>query len=320
MRHLPVLQSLKMRPLQATLFVVAVTAQTVPTPISFWTFQEETGAPRVSTAGLEPYQLVDGNSSSPVQRVDGGVFGSYSAYFPVSAANSSMRLYAAREDVPLLTRGISGPHATVTTIAWIRRSVEDAKSPEAMVAGVWNEHAAARQYALFTDLGACSTAPVYQGGLASHISDTGGPTPGNRYCITRACDPGTLPPNAWHCLAGVYDGQNIWAYVNGTFHPNNNATVHDNPFTYPGGIFSPEAHGAAGAEFGVGANTVNKTVGGPVVWSNHYVGQLGGLAVWNSSLTQAQVASVCASAHGFDAFATLHGVQPWNVAVVSSYS
>jgi hypothetical protein len=263
----------------------------LPEPLALWTFQEATGAPRISS-GLHAIALVDGNASLPIAQAADGVWGPHSASFPATPGNNSQRLYAPRAAAAPLTSGIAGPAATVTMVAWVKRS---GPTFEGMVAGVWDEYAAARQYAIFTDLGACSTAPVYAHGLAAHISNCGGPTPGQRYCVTRACDPEALPVGAWHCLANVYDGANITAYLNGTLHSNGDA----NPFAYPGGIYSPEAAGRAGAEFGVGANYVNKTAGAPPVLSNQFLGLLGGLAVFSQPLTQAQVAQVCASAPGF---------------------
>jgi len=291
-------EAMRLEPLMLASAVDVMTSASVPEPLAFWTFQEPTGTPRVSTRGLYSYTLHDGNATDPIQRVDGGLFGPYSAQFKGRTdANNSRRLFAAREDVPALASELAGPHATVTLAAWVRVQ----SHAEGMIAGVWNENLRARQYALFTHLGACSTAPVYQGGLAAHISNVGGPTPGNRYCITRACDRRLLSPHAWHCLVGVYNGSFISAYVNGTFVPNNNASREDNPFALSGGIFSPEAAGQPGAEFGVGANEINMTVGSPPVWSNQFAGQIAGLAVWNAALHATQVAQVCALAPGFEA-------------------
>jgi hypothetical protein len=81
----------------------------------------------------------------------------------------------------------------------------------------------------------------------------------------------------------VYDGKEIRAYVNATLTSNGN----HNPFPYSGGIYSPEAHNRTefGAEFGVG---VSMSFG-----INQWTGLLGGLAVFDEALTQAQLADVC---------------------------
>jgi hypothetical protein len=275
---------------------VAVGVALSPTPLAFWTFQEPTSSPRISQGSLGPLSLLDGNASDPIKTVPGGIFGPSSAYFPGDdGTNNTRRLYASRQSAPGITSAIAGPQATVSLIAWVYRDAADTASSEGMVAGVWDEYLKARQYALFLDLGACSTAPTYNHGLAAHISPVGGPTPGNRFCITRACDPEPLPAAAWHCIANTYNGTHIVAYLNATLHPNGG----DNPYALAGGIYSPEAAGAPGAEFGVGANVVNKTAGAPPVTSNQYKGRVGGLAVFASALSQQEVAQVCGWAQGF---------------------
>jgi hypothetical protein len=265
-----------------------------PRPLALWTFQEPSGAPKITDPrSAFNYSLVDADPHLPILQADRGVFGPHAAYFPANTSSASQRLFATRELAPALTVGIAGPSAVVTLVAWI----SDAATQSSLVAGVWDENYAARQYALFVDLGTCaSNAPVYHGGIAAHISDCGGPTPGSRYCTTAACDPEPLATGGpWHCVANVYDGAAIRAYVNGTLHANG---AH-NPFPYPGGIYSPEAAGKQGAEFGVGANFINTTVGGPRVLSNRFKGLLGGLAVFDVALTPAELGDVCGWAPGF---------------------
>lgn len=286
----------------SALLVAAMAQQALPAPLAFWTFQEPSGSPRQTTANsVLDALLIDGNATAPIERAENGVFGPYAAFFPaidlLQHSNNSQRLYAARTTVPGLTAAISGPNATVTMVSWIYRSAQDSSiSSEAMVAGVWDEYLKARQYAIFTDLGVCSSAPVYQHGLAAHISPVGGPTPGHKYCVTAACDPAPLPTDAWQCLANVYNGTHISAYLNGTLQSNGAS----NPYPLTGGIYSPESAGTPGAEFGVGANQVNETVGAPPIWSNVFRGSLGGLGVWSQAFTQEQVAAACAGAAGFE--------------------
>ena len=113
--------------------------------------------------------------------------------------------------------------------------------------------------------------------------------------MTAACDPRPLGENSWHCVAHVYDGAAIHAYVNGTLENNPAGGSLDhvplppsvNPYPYPGGIYSPEAHNKSGAEFGVGMSDC----GGCGV--NQYTGLLGGLAVFSEPLTPSQVVEVC---------------------------
>lgn len=287
----------------------------VPPPLAFWSLQEATGQPRVSR-GLYRYELRDGNATAPVHTVSDSTapFGRSAAHFaPAPESNNSARLFAPRASVPALTSGIAGPLAQVTVVAWMKRSSTDlASGGEGMAVGVWNEHREARQYAMFTDLAVCSSAPVYKHGLAAHVSNNGGPTPGHEYSETRACDPGALPSDDWHCLAIMYDGMDILAFVNGTFRENANSTRSDNPFVYPGGIYDPDASGAYGAEFALGANLVNVTVGGPGVWHNQWYGLIGGVAVWNTTLDLASLTSVCAGGAGFEPLAHAAGVPRWD--------
>lgn len=280
-------------------------AQPLLAPLALWDLQEPTGRARVSRGRAGPYALLDGNASLPIQTVPvagGAPFGAFAAEFPPRHANNSARLFAPRASVPRLTDGITGPAAKVTVVAWV--SVP-AGGAEGLVAGVWDEYGVmggstgARQYAVFLNLGKCAPAngSAYRGGLAGHVSPVGGPTPGQRFCATAACDPRPLAPApAWHCLAATYDDAAIRVYVNGSFVSNGQR----NPFFLSGGIWGPANEpGRVGAEFGVGANRINETVGGPWLWANFYVGLLGGIAVWDTALGQADVARACALARGF---------------------
>jgi hypothetical protein len=285
-------------------FVLAVAAQPLPAPLAFWDLQEPTGHARISRGSAGPYALLDGNTSAPIKTtaVPGGApFGNFAAEFSPRSSNNSARLYAPRAAVPRITDGIGGPAAQVTVVAWV--SVP-AGGVEGMVAGVWDEYGVhggttgARQYAIFLNLGKCAPAngSQYNGGLAGHISPVGGPTPGQRFCVTAACDPRRLAPAVWHCLATTYDDANIVVYVNGTFQENKMR----NPFPLAGGIWSPSNEpGRVGAEFGVGANRINETVGGPFLWANRYVGLIGGIAVWDVALSAGDVARACALGRGF---------------------
>ena len=287
------------------LLVSACSAAPLPTPLALWDMQEATGFARVSRGTAGAYKLVDGNKSAPIATVSvpgGAPFGPFAASFSPHNHNNSARLFAPRASVPNLTEGISGPDARVTLLAWVSPAAHFEGGP--FVAGVWDEYGVhggvtgARQYALFLSLGACASSGAnYSRGLAGHISPVGGPTPGERFCTTAACDPRALAPApAWHCLAVTYDELAIKVYVNGTFAGNG---AH-NPFPLTGGIFDPAAHpGRIGAEFGVGANRVNTTVGGAPTWENAFAGLLGGVAVWDVALSEGDVSRACGLAPGF---------------------
>ena len=271
-------------------------APDIPKPVAFWTFQEPTGSPRRSQPpALHSYQLTDGDTQHPVESARiAGPFGPRVLNF--TASSPTQRLRAERQNVPALTSGLAGPGAEVSLIAWVQRPTGGWF--HGFLAGVWGDADGARgaphppqntrQYAVYFDLGACNGenghgGVVYQHGLAAHISNSGGATPGHPFCVTAACGPQSLAPNAWHCVGNVYDGRDIRAYVNGTLA--NNSKV--NPYPYPGGIYSPEAanRSSDGAEFGVG---VSMSFG-----VNQFTGLLGGLVVFNRSLSQSQLAEVC---------------------------
>jgi hypothetical protein len=270
----------------------AVTCALVPPGpdlVSFWAFQEATGQPRAAS-GPFPYQIHDYNASFPVARVTGGVWGQYAARF-----EQGQRLWAERDRVPALA-GIAGAHAQVSMVAWVQRD-SPSWTGGAFVGGVWNEHLAARQYALFINVGACASSGFPQG-VNGHISAVGGPTPGSRYCTTAACGSTQLPrvSTTWHCVAMTYDGADIRAYLDGELDAPAGGDAH-NPFPYPKGVF--DGPGAV-ANFAVGANIVNETAGAPPILHNFFEGFLGGLAVYNTSLTQAQVEAACNSAPGYN--------------------
>lgn len=278
------------------LSLVASCGGSPPAPLALFKFQE-TSAPYMSTVG-NAYALVDGNSSAPIVTEvvpGGGVFGPRAVRFnPVDNSNNSARLFAPRAAAPLITSGISGPTARVTIVAWVQMK----QGAEAFIAGAWDEYGrvggrtGARQYALFTNLAVCHSAPTYVAGAAAHISPVGGPTPGYPYSETAACDPRPLPDEAWVCLAGTYDDEAIRVYVNGTFISNGER----NPYPLLGGIYDAEGSGGFGAEFGVGLNRINATADGAkdgYRWANRFEGLIGGIAVYNVTLNDADVAAAC---------------------------
>lgn len=291
----------------------AAPALAIPAPVALFTFQEAR-APYYST-GLERYALLDGNASRPIgtRAARGAPFGARAALFPPAGVphNNSARLYAPRAAAPGITSRIAGPNATVSLVAWVQLLAGVAGGP--LVAGAWDEfgveggRTGARQYALFINLAACRSAPTFNGGAAAHVSPVGGPTPGSAYCETAACDPRALAPGAWACLANTYDGADIRAYVNGTLVANGAR----NPFPLAGGIYDAEAVGGFGAEFGVGLNRVNATADGArdgYAWANRFEGLLGGVAVYNESLSAADVAAACSMGAGFEWLAAAGGV------------
>ena len=141
----------------------------------------------------------------------------------------------------------------LATQAWIQLSAgQNAQHGGAFVGGVWEEDRSWRQYAIFMDgTGGCKP----KNGLVAHISPEGGPSPGQRYCESRACGSTPLASGVWHCVANTYDGKYVRAIVNGTVddtaHDSNNPFKLPNPPKFPnGGIFSPPP-GAGGTQTSV---------------------------------------------------------------------
>lgn len=242
----------------------------IPNLISFWDFQESAGETRVAVG---PYSYVLREAGGEVARADEGVFGPFSAHF-----GTGSYLTIPRRESPALN--ISGPGAQVSIVAWVKRA-EGYPGCQA-VAGVWNEHGQ-RQYCLFLNLHIWDSAEQ----VCAHVSNTGGPTPGYKYCMDAAI--GTTPVSfgEWHCIAMTYDGQYAKAYLDGKLDVRGDR----NPFYFPGGLYDG---GENGADFTVGAvfrpdqvledlTEIGSRAGNP------FVGLLGGLAVYNRGLSDDEV-------------------------------
>jgi hypothetical protein len=244
-----------------------------PGLISFWDFQEPPGRPRVAF-GPQRYQLLE-RGSVPYARE--GVFGPQSAQF-----GGGGWLEVPRAQGPALN--IHGPDAQVTVVAWLKRTHAPGNACEA-VAGVWNEHDR-RQYCLFLNLGIHNSSQQ----VCAHVSATGGPTPGFRYCMEAAIGATHVPLDVWRCVAMSYDGTFARACLDGQL----DARGDRNPARYPGGLFNA---GPDGADFTVGAvarpERVDLIDGKPVasghVQSNLFYGLLGGLAVFNRALPATEI-------------------------------
>ena len=193
-----------------------------PPAVAHWDFSGE--RPFVDT--VHGYELRQADASTPVGIAPsaGGGFGRAAAF---GFGAHGHRLYAPRESVPALA-AISGHSAEVSVIAWVQLLSEHPLHGGAYVGGVWEEDRSWRQYAIFMDhTGSCAA----NNGLVAHISAEGGPSPGQRYCESRACGATALHPGAWHCLANTYDGRSIKAYVNGTL---DTKQSHDPNNPFPG--------------------------------------------------------------------------------------
>src|SRR5690606_9895019 len=96
---------------------------------------------------------------------------------------------------------IHGAAAQVSVVAWIKwNSLRRCQA----VAGMWDESRRKRQYCLFLNLsGRYDSLQNVHG----HVSAVGGPTPGDKYCVTYSTGKSIIPQQQWTQIAMTYDGQ-----------------------------------------------------------------------------------------------------------------
>ncbi len=231
--------------------------------VCFCDFQEQAGESRKATCGNHSYSLKEANGA--VERVNDGVFGTYSA-----SIKEGQWFYIPRKECPALN--IHGKDAQVTVVAWIKRSPKSNGECEA-IAGIWNETNRKRQYCLFLNLVIWESSQQVGG----HISGIGGPTEGFKYCMDASIGQTAVPYGEWQCMAFSYDGKEIRSYLNGVFDQRDNR----NPYPYDLGIFDG---GPDGSDFTVAAVNRSNEPG------NFFTGQIGGLAVYNRALNVDEIA------------------------------
>ncbi len=232
----------------------------LPGLAAFWDFREPAGRPRRSL-GPAPLSLREG--AGPVRRVRGGVFGPWSAFLSPGDWFRVPRADCGPLDV-------HGPGARLTVVAWLQRRRKTEIQCEA-VAGLWDETRRKRQYALFLDLRIAAGADQ----VGAHLSRTGGPTAGHRYCTEAAIGSTCIQyTEAWEGVGFTYDGREARVYRNGLL----DARPGLNPYPYPGGLFDG---GPDGSDFTVGAVHRSGEMG------NWFTGRLGGLLVCAEALDAA---------------------------------
>lgn len=244
--------------------------------IALWKFDEKPGKER-KAIGINNYYLKEG--SGKIKRVNEGpvsgfsicLYGKNYLYLP----NSQCR-----------ELNIFGEKCELTVIAWIKWSGEQT----GFIGGMWNEYqdGGKRQYGLFISL------PYYNGKdqVCGHISKTGKPTPPFPYSIDYSASRQTVPVNEWCCVAFTYDGQYIKSFLNGDFEARDPELI-DNTAGfdgYPDGLiqsknpyFFPSGIGNNGSDFTVGAVLLKSGMG------NYFNGLIGGLAVFNRALSDAEI-------------------------------
>lgn len=245
-----------------------------PGLVAFWDFQEEAGNARVSKGADKRYELEE--MKGPVMRVEGGLFGGYAARLV-----RGQWLMVPRAKIGALD--IHGKDAQVTVMSWIKRG--DKKAWQAL-AGVWDETHKKRQYCLFlygttaTNAQEMKRYPV-KDRIHGHVSAVGGPTVGEKYCITYSTGATEIGFERWYCVAMSYDGKQSKVYVNGKL----DAWEYRNPFPYQDGLFDG---GEEGADFTVGA--VHR--GGE--WGNFFDGTMAGVAVYDRALSEEEIKQLAA--------------------------
>jgi hypothetical protein len=244
-----------------------------PGLVAFWDFQEAEGEPRISQ-GRNSYALRE--MAGSVKRVEDGVFGPYSA----ELENGEWFSLPRKEAQEL---NIGGPDAKLTVAAWVKRGAKPlmqraGESDGAwfkeceFVAGIWNETGEKRQYGLFLNLYIWDSKEQ----VCGHVSGTGGPTEGYRWCMDASIGQTQVPEGQWQFIAFTYDGEHARSFLNGRL----DARPGRNPYHYPGGLYDG---GPDGADFTVGAVDRLHSIG------NFFVGRLGGLAVFDQALPEEEL-------------------------------
>lgn len=257
----------------------------VPGLICFWDFSEPGGQPRRSQGPFD-YALEERNG--PVQRVEGGVWGAFAARI-----EHGQWFRIERSKCPALD--LHGPGAQFTILAWVKRLGD---YPWQFVAGMWNESAAKRQYALFTS-GVFKTnwrtftrTPTEHRAHA-YVSAEGGGTPGKGVCFSYSTGATFLELDRWYFLAATYDQKELRAYVNGKL----DTLENHNPFHYPGKpIFDG---GPNGSDFTVAQRAAGSWADYPegrIRNSVGFSGVIGGLAVYRRALSSEEIDRIHAAA------------------------
>ncbi len=245
--------------------------------IALWDFKEKEGQSR-KAYGKRKFPLKEHNGT--IVRVDEGPLSGYSALF----GNKAFLSLPNKKTAEL---NISGKNQGITVLAWVKW-----KGNTGFIGGMWNEYldGGKRQYGLFVSL------PYYNGAnqVCGHISYTGKPTPPFPYSIDYSASKQTVEQNKWQYVAMTYDGKWIKSYLNGEFEPRSAELIdHTKGFEgYPDGLtqsknpyFFPDGMGDNGSDFTVGAVLLKSGMG------NYFVGQIGGLAVFDRCLSSSEIKS-----------------------------
>lgn len=243
-----------------------ITPADMPGLIAFWDFQE--AGPRHSKAG-ERYVLEE--KAGPVPRIADprAPFGPYAAQI-----EEGRWLAIPRASCPRLD--LHGPAGHLTVLAWIKRARTRERHCE-FIAGEWNETNLGRQYGLFLNISTWGGNDQ----ICGHVSQTGGPTAGYRYCMDGALGATPVAWDEWKVVGMSYDGTRAMAWLDGKL----DAQEGLNPYPFAGGL---NDGGPQGSDFTVGAVHRSGEMG------NFFAGLLGGLAVFDRALSPAEIWALAA--------------------------
>ncbi len=269
----------------------AATVLQTPDLVAFWDFQN------ADFSAISPHQIRLETVGEAPRIENSGVFGPNCARFESEGFISRGFLRATFQDAPQLS--IGGPDAQLSIVAWLKRARRPAEEHNGcqFVAGVWNKHGG-RQYGMFLNL------QIWDSGeqVGAHISRDGGATPGFPYCMDAAIGATQIGIETWHCAAISYDGQNAKVFLDGVLDAREpQGEPCRNPFFYPAGLLDGDADftiGAVERPAKVVTNADGSFSEQGALLANPFVGCLGGLAIFERALSEAELKALAALIEG----------------------
>ncbi len=250
-----------------------------PSVRAFWTFQEPAPGPfydRIHNLQLAHDNVVLGNGSpANIARVGDGLFGQHAIRL------DQVGLHCLNDAGLLHFPGA----CQFSVVAWIKTfQTFNVGTQMGLVAGVWEEGGAAqgdRQYALFHSLRDINDNLVIMppGTVNCHTSNDGGITEPYQFNYEVSASGISMRHGTWQCLAITWDGTRSRSYVNGRFVPS-----FRNPYEPGYHTLHPSA-----SPFRVGGVKVS----GAGFWGNWMNADIGGLAVFDTALSEFELFEKC---------------------------
>ncbi len=245
-------------------YLIPFEPRDLPGLVSFWNF--ETSGTEFTARQGEPYCLC--SQSGPLEVVeDASAYGGRALVLQEGQWLSIPRAACPKLD-------IHGRDGHLTVLAWLSRGKTGFRQCE-FIAGQWNETNGGRQYGLFLNIGVWGL----EDRIFGHLSNTGGPTPGYKYCMDGPTGGTEIPYGQWIVAGMSYDGQSGYAWLDGSL----DTCEGINPYPIAGGLFDGGPHGS---DFTVGAVNRSGEVG------NFFAGRIAALAVYNRALTPAEIFAI----------------------------